>query len=100
MEYLDLRGNSIRSDGAVALGQMLKVNSTLKKVCLEWNCIGIWESGIAALADSLSINQTLEELDLRNNKIGPQGVQALAVGLKHNTRLRRLGEFFESKISL
>ena len=36
---------------------------------------------------------TLEELDLRNNKIGPQGVQLLAAALKHNTSLRRLGNF-------
>ena len=28
---LDLRGNSIRSEGAIALGQMLKVNGALKK---------------------------------------------------------------------
>lgn len=27
---LDLRGNSIRSDGAIAIGQMLKVNTTLE----------------------------------------------------------------------
>lgn len=57
---------------------------------LEWNCLGIWETGIAALADALSVNQTLEELDLRNNKIGPQGGATLANQLKHNTTLRRL----------
>lgn len=62
------------------------------RLLLEWNCIGIWESGIHALGDALSINQNLEELDLRNNKIGPNGAVALALGLKHNTRLRRLGE--------
>jgi Ran GTPase-activating protein (RanGAP) involved in mRNA processing and transport len=89
--YLDIRGNSIRCDGAVVLGQLLKVNSTLQHLNLEWNCVGIWEAGISALADALSMNSTLTTLDLRNNKIGPQGCQSLALSLKHNTTLRRLG---------
>ncbi|KAJ8326783.1 hypothetical protein QVD99_005432 [Batrachochytrium dendrobatidis] len=88
--YLDLRGNSIRADGAIALGQMLKVNSTLKSLNLEWNCVGIWEAGVKSIADALTLNQSLEELDLRNNKIGPQASQHVALSLKHNTRLRRL----------
>ena len=57
---------------------------------LEWNCIGIWESGVRGLVDALSMNQTLTALDLRNNKIGPQGGQALSLSLKHNTSLRKL----------
>ena len=57
---------------------------------MEWNCVGIWESGIRALADALSMNQTLQGLDLRNNKISPQGAQALAISLKHNTSLTKL----------
>ena len=62
---------------------------------MEWNCIGIWDSGVRAIADALSINETLQELDLRNNKIGPQGAQVLALCLKHNTKLRKLGTSFE-----
>jgi hypothetical protein len=31
IEILDLRGNNIRSDGAIAVAQMLKVNTTLKR---------------------------------------------------------------------
>lgn len=38
----------------------------------------------------MTVNQTLEELDVRNNKIGPQGVASLATSLKHNTSLKRL----------
>lgn len=33
--YLDMRGNSIRSDGAIALGQMLKVNTTLQQLLIR-----------------------------------------------------------------
>ncbi len=61
---------------------------------MEWNCIGIWESGIKALADAININQTLEELDLRNNKVGSQGGVVLANALKTNSSLRRLGSIF------
>ncbi|KAI8820846.1 uncharacterized protein EV422DRAFT_530436 [Fimicolochytrium jonesii] len=88
--HLDVRGNSIRADGALALAQMLKVNGSLKSLVMEWNCIGIWQAGIRSLADALAVNQTLEDLDLRNNSIGPDGAQTLAVGLRNNQCLRRL----------
>lgn len=91
IKYLDLRGNSIRSDGAIALGQMLKVNSTLECLYLEWNCIGIWDTGIKSIAEALTMNESLTLLDLRNNKIGPHSAQALAISLKHNTTLKKLG---------
>lgn len=103
---LDLRGNSIRSEGAVAIANLLKVNSKLQQyvdayfaysqqlICslfLEWNCLGIWDSGIKCISDALSINEALQTLDLRNNKIGPQSAQHLALCLKHNHSLKKLG---------
>ncbi|KAJ3134095.1 Leucine-rich repeat-containing protein 45 [Physocladia obscura] len=88
--HLDLRGNNIRSDGAIALAQMLKINSTLKSLFLEWNCIGIWETGIKAIADAISVNGALEILDLRNCKLSPQGVNMLSLGVKNNKALRSL----------
>lgn len=60
---------------------------------LEWNCLGIWDSGIKSIAESLSINESLETLDLRNNKIGPQSAQNLALCLKHNNSLKKLGKY-------
>jgi hypothetical protein len=39
--YLDLRGNSIRSDGAIALGQMLKVNNKLEQYAFPANAVSI-----------------------------------------------------------
>ncbi|KAJ3003784.1 hypothetical protein HKX48_001559 [Thoreauomyces humboldtii] len=89
-ETLDLRGNSIRADGAVAVGQMLKINDALKTLILEWNCVGIWQAGVRAIADGLAVNERLEDLDLRNNKIGPDGAQTLALSLRNNRSLRRL----------
>ncbi|KAJ1539912.1 Leucine-rich repeat-containing protein 45, partial [Cladochytrium tenue] len=82
---LDLRGNNIRCDGTLALAGMLKVNATLQSLRLEWNCIGIWESGIRALADAVAGNAALAVLDLRNCKIGPRGAQSLAAALAKGT---------------
>ena len=70
---------------------MLKVNNSLVELGLEWNCIGIWDQGVRAIADSMAINTSIVSLDLRNNKIGPQGAQSLALGLRHNTALQNLG---------
>ncbi len=47
---LDLRGCNIRSDGASALAQMLTSNTSLRTLGLEWNGIGMIESGIQALS--------------------------------------------------
>ncbi|KAJ3068460.1 Leucine-rich repeat-containing protein 45, partial [Rhizoclosmatium hyalinum] len=88
--HLDLRGNNIRSDGAIALAQMLKMNNSLRSLMLEWNCLGIWETGIKALADAIASNDGLEVLDLRNCKLSPQGVNMLSLGLKQNKALREL----------
>lgn len=62
----------------------------LKRLYLEWNCLGIWDTGVRSIAEALSLNQKLTTLDLRNNKIGPQAIQNLAVCLKQNTTLRCL----------
>ncbi|KAI9348164.1 hypothetical protein BDR26DRAFT_854085 [Obelidium mucronatum] len=88
--HLDLRGNNIRSDGAIAIAQMLKMNNSLKSLMLEWNCLGIWETGIKAIADAISVNDGLEVLDLRNCKLSPQGVNMLSLGLKQNKALKSL----------
>ena len=71
----------------------------IPSLTLEWNCIGIWETGIGALADAFQVNSCLQELDLRNNKINPQGGVVLAGQLKHNTSLKRLGKGVELSVS-
>ena len=87
---LDLRGNGIRSDGAISLGSMLKVNSALKRLYLEWNCLGIWDEGLKVIGDGLAINTTLETLDLRNNKIGGGAIVQLCGCLRRNASLKNL----------
>jgi hypothetical protein len=69
---LDLRGNQVGHAGAAALGEMLRMNSTLSQLSLEWNAIGSMDTAFATFASALEINSTLVQLDLRNNDIGPQ----------------------------
>lgn len=66
------------------------VNIFLYSLYLEWNCLGIWDTGIRAIAEGLTMNQTLTTLDIRNNKIGPQAIQNIAICLKQNTTLECL----------
>lgn len=91
MKTLQLKGNTIKGDGATAIADMLKVNGSLSKLGIEWNNVGQWDFGIKAIADALCINTTLNELDLRNNKIGGQGGIALAEALRKNVALAKIG---------
>jgi hypothetical protein len=59
---LDLRGNSIGSNGAVALSEALKINSTLTTLDLSYNSMG--SNGAVALSEALKINSTLTTLNL------------------------------------
>jgi Ran GTPase-activating protein (RanGAP) involved in mRNA processing and transport len=61
---------------------------------LEWNSVGIYESGVSELAAGIRANSTLKELDLRNNKITPEGAHILANALKTNDKLSSVGMLY------
>ncbi|KNE59105.1 hypothetical protein AMAG_18099 [Allomyces macrogynus ATCC 38327] len=90
LRRLDLRGNNIQLDGGMAIASFLKVNHSLQELLLEWNSLGLWDDAMAAIGDALAINSGLVKLDLRNNKIGPTGIEHLAAGLKSNRTLTHL----------
>ena len=50
----------------------------------------ISDEGAKALAEALKVNTTLQKLDLYYNRISAQGAEALAEAQKVNTALRRL----------
>lgn len=89
-KYLDLKGNNLRGEGAEALGKLLRHNTSVISVTLEWNNLGMWEDGFSLLCDGLSCNQTLQRLDLRNNQINHKGAEELSTALKQNLTLREL----------
>ncbi|XP_075702917.1 leucine-rich repeat-containing protein 45 [Rhinoderma darwinii] len=89
-KYLDLKGNNLRGEGAEALGKLLRHNTSVISLTLEWNNLGMWEDGFSLLCDGLSCNQTLQRLDLRNNQINHKGAEELSTSLKQNLTLREL----------
>jgi Leucine-rich repeat (LRR) protein len=69
IKTLNVRGNLIGKDGAIALA----LNQTLTTLDVSFNKIG--NDGAIAFA----VNQTLTTLNVRNNNIGKNGAKALAV---------------------
>lgn len=88
IKRLSLKGNNIRSGAAEILGQFLKKNTCVRSLLVEWNALGLWDSGMRAICEGLAINQVLLFLDLRNNQITHEGANHLAVALKRNHCLR------------
>ena len=116
LQTLDLEGNPIGSEGAVAFADMLVTNKSLTElnmsecriqgegaVCLakalEKNCtvmdfdIGsnpFGSEGAVAFASMLKKNQCLKTLLLNDDSVGVEGALELIESLKHNTTLEKL----------
>ena len=43
---LELKGNNIGEIGIIAIGSLLKENHVIKRLFLEWNCLGQTETAI------------------------------------------------------
>ncbi|KAL0239844.1 hypothetical protein GEMRC1_009952 [Eukaryota sp. GEM-RC1] len=74
--------NFIGDEGALALADVLKVNTSIKRIELSHNDIG--HEGTFALAGVLKVNTTITNINLMSNSIGDQGALALAEALKVN----------------
>ena len=92
LQILSLENNDIAADGAFALATCLKQCPNLQTLDLDNNSIGTSTDGARALADCLSHGHftELRALYLSNNSIGPDGVKALAEGLKSCTNLEKI----------
>ncbi|KJE93094.1 hypothetical protein CAOG_003935 [Capsaspora owczarzaki ATCC 30864] len=88
MSELDLGKNQIGVAGAQSIAEALKVNTTLTTLYLDRNQIG--DAGAEAIAEALKVNTTVNVLDLRLCHIGYAGVLALAEALKVNTTVTML----------
>ncbi|CAM9533339.1 unnamed protein product, partial [Discosporangium mesarthrocarpum] len=85
-----LASNCIHVDGASAVANMLKANSSVALLNLEWNSIGNFERGVECLASALEVNRSLTSLVLCNNNISQQGAAVLARALHINNTLKDL----------
>ena len=88
IKQLNLKGNNIRCGGAEVVGHFLKRNISVRSLLLEWNSLGLWDSGMIAIAEGLAVNQVLMYLDLRNNQVTHEGAGQLANALKRNRTLK------------
>lgn len=79
------------NDGAKLLAEIIKYFTTITQVLLIENKIG--DDGIEALAEAIKKNNDskLTELDLTGNVIGTKGAKALAELLSTNTSINKLG---------
>jgi Leucine Rich repeat len=85
---LDLRGNKITNQGAIALAEALPFQPSLRHVNLEWNDIG--NAGAIALAEKFQ-SCKLELLNLSYNpSIDDNAVQAMSWALQTNRALKEL----------
>ncbi|EGD77003.1 hypothetical protein PTSG_12575 [Salpingoeca rosetta] len=85
---LDLYSNNLRPEGGKAIGEALKVNTTLTSLDLDGNDLG--PEGGKAIGEALKVNTTLTSLSLRVNDLGPEGGKAIGEALKVNTTLTSL----------
>eukprot|EP00347_Sterkiella_histriomuscorum_P016662 403352336 len=87
---LDLKGNNIGERGAIYLSQLLQENDSIRKISLEWNCVGVTDGGVQAICSALHHNTSVQELDLRNNQIQQSSAVHLADLLRANRTIKRL----------
>ena len=60
----------------------------MKKINLYDNRIG--HEGAIAISDALKINSTLHEINLEKNQIGAEGASTIAGALKTNSTLKKI----------
>jgi Ran GTPase-activating protein (RanGAP) involved in mRNA processing and transport len=88
-----LKGNNISGNTVVLLGQLLRLNGSITRLSLEWNCVGLEQDCFAVLCAGLGSNKGLQVMDLRNNQLTHQAVIALSSALRFNCTLKHLGKW-------
>eukprot|EP00729_Bicosta_minor_P014554 gene14554-biopygen10298 len=82
---LDMERMELGEDDGAAIGEALKVNTTLTSISLGINNLG--EVGVAAIGEALKVNTTLTYIDLKWNNLGEVAGAAIGEALKVNTTL-------------
>ena len=77
----------------VLIGQLLRLNSSITRLSLEWNCVELDQDCFAGLCAGLASNKGLQVMDLRNNQLTHQAVIALSSALRVNCTIKHLGKW-------
>ena len=88
LQTLELFGNAIGSEGAVAFADMLATNKSLTK--LNMRVCSIQGKGAVCLAKAMEKNSSVTEFDISYNPIGSEGAVAFAGMLTTNKSLAEL----------
>ena len=88
LQTLELMGNPIESEGAVAFADMLATNKSLTNVNLGY--CKIQGEGAVHLAEALENNSTVSGFNVASNPIGSEGAVAFADMLATNKSLTEL----------
>uniref|UniRef100_A0A3B3RAX1 NLR family CARD domain containing 3 n=1 Tax=Paramormyrops kingsleyae TaxID=1676925 RepID=A0A3B3RAX1_9TELE len=78
--YFSLRGNSIGMEGAKALANALKANSSLRVLNLQENALGM--DGAIFIATALNRSHQLTYINLQGNRIGDSGAKVISDTIK------------------
>lgn len=90
VKTLVLKGNCIQSNTTIALAKMLRHNSTIVRLSLEWNNMGLHPESFASFCEALAKNSTVQHVDLRSNHLGAESAAPLAQVLLKNCGLTSL----------
>jgi O-acetyl-ADP-ribose deacetylase (regulator of RNase III) len=71
-------------------------HGTLQRLHLGWNSIG--DDGAIALGECIGVNQSLRFVDLAENEVKNAGGRAILSGLDHNASLREISGLWRNKI--
>jgi len=85
LPQLNLARNQLGDQGAIAIANLLRKNTTVTRVNLAGNNIA--DQGVKAITDALGDNGLVTDLDLSNNNIGIDGALALERLLQKNSTL-------------
>ena len=89
LQELDLSHGSISDNVVSHLSRVLQHNSSVTHLDLSYN-ESITNTGAVALGEMLRVNKSLRELNLRGTSVGEVGATALMEGLQHNQVLNKL----------
>ena len=91
LKYIHIAGNPIEDDGISAIADSLHFNTTLIQVVARTCKFNV--KGVESVAKMLDVNKTLKYLDISNNDIGDDGIAAVTCSIQANTTLLELTAF-------
>lgn len=83
---VDVSSNMVGADGDHLIGELLKSNTTLRKLCL----FGVELRDFGAIAEGIQVNTSLAVLDMGYNHLGAAGARAISDALLVNRTLHEL----------